>query len=30
MKIWLKVRYTICRVCFYEKVVGEPCGEPCV
>jgi hypothetical protein len=22
--------YVVCRLCGYEKVKGEPCGEPCV
>lgn len=22
--------YVVCRVCRYEKVLGTPCGEPCV
>ncbi|MGW4527829.1 hypothetical protein [Amycolatopsis sp. NPDC004378] len=24
------VIYVLCRVCWYEKVAGEPCGLPCV
>lgn len=23
-------RTVVCRLCFYERYVGDPCGEPCV
>lgn len=23
-------RFTTCSVCHYEKIIGRPCGEPCV
>jgi hypothetical protein len=26
----LEVHYEICHTCWYEKVSGDPCGEPCV
>lgn len=31
-RIWREAPYgyAVCRVCFYEKPIGVPCGEPCV
>lgn len=26
----LSHRFTTCKACHYDKILGRPCGEPCV